>query len=69
MDLEDIIAVAVPDAVLVAHKDRAQDAKATANKVKKRARPKLNPCRVIIAVRAGTKASPSVRASRLSASS
>ena len=33
--LEDIIAVAMPDAVLVAHKDRAQDVKIAVNKLKK----------------------------------
>ena len=34
MGLEDIIAVAMPDAVLVAHKDRAQDVKIALKKLK-----------------------------------
>ena len=34
MGLEDIIAVAMPDAVLVAHKDRAQDVKIAVQKLK-----------------------------------
>ena len=34
--LEDIIAVAMPDAVLVAHKDRAQDVKIAVNKLKEK---------------------------------
>ena len=36
MGLEDIIAVAMPDAVLVAHKDRAQDVKIVVNKLKEK---------------------------------
>ena len=36
MGLEDIIAVAMPDAVLVAHKDRAQDVKIAVNKLKEK---------------------------------
>ena len=36
MGLEDIIAVAMPDAVLVAHKDRAQDVKIAVNKLKQK---------------------------------
>ena len=36
MGLEDIIAVAMPDAVLVAHKDRAQDLKIVVNKLKEK---------------------------------
>ena len=36
MGLEDIIAVAMPDAVLVAHKDRAQDVKVAVTKLKKK---------------------------------
>lgn len=36
MSLEDIIAVAMPDAVLVAHKDRAQDVKTAVNKLKEK---------------------------------
>ena len=34
--LEDIIAVAMPDAVLIAHKDRAQDVKIAVNKLKEK---------------------------------
>ena len=34
--LEDVIAVAMPDAVLVAHKDRAQDVKIAVNKLKEK---------------------------------
>ena len=36
MGLEDIIAVAMPDAVLIAHKDRAQDVKIAVNKLKEK---------------------------------
>jgi mannose-1-phosphate guanylyltransferase/mannose-6-phosphate isomerase len=36
MGLEDIIVVAMPDAVLVAHKDRAQDVKIAVNKLKEK---------------------------------
>ena len=36
MGLEDMIAVAMPDAVLVAHKDRAQDVKIAVNKLKEK---------------------------------
>ena len=36
MGLKDIIAVAMPDAVLVAHKDRAQDVKIVVNKLKEK---------------------------------
>ena len=36
MGLQDIIAVAMPDAVLVAHKDRAQDVKIAVNKLKEK---------------------------------
>ena len=36
MGLKDIIAVAMPDAVLVAHKDRAQDVKAAVTKLKEK---------------------------------
>ena len=36
MGLEDIIAVAMPDAVLVAHKDHAQDVKIAVNKLKEK---------------------------------
>ena len=36
MGLEDIIAVAMPDAVLIAHKDRAQDVKTVVNKLKEK---------------------------------
>ena len=36
MGLEDIIAVAMPDAVLVAHKDRVQDVKIAVNKLKEK---------------------------------
>ena len=36
MGLEDIIAVAMPDAVLIAHKDRAQDVKVAVNKLKEK---------------------------------
>ena len=36
MGLEDIIVVAMPDAVLVAHKDRAQDVKVAVNKLKEK---------------------------------
>ena len=36
MGLENIIAVAMPDAVLVAHKDRAQDVKIAVNKLKEK---------------------------------
>ena len=36
MGLEDIIAVAMPDAVLIAHKDRAQDVKIAVNKLREK---------------------------------
>ena len=36
LGLEDIIAVAMPDAVLIAHRDRAQDVKITVNKLKEK---------------------------------
>ena len=36
MGLEDVIAVVMPDAVLVAHKDRAQDVKIVVNKLKEK---------------------------------
>lgn len=36
LGLQDIIAVAMPDAVLIAHKDRAQDVKIAVNKLKEK---------------------------------
>ena len=62
--LKDIIAVAMPDAVLVAHKDRAQEVKQAVAALKAKAAPQAETCRATTAPGAGTKASSSARASR-----
>lgn len=62
LGLEDIIAIAMPDAVLVAHKNRTQDIKVVVATLKPRAWLRLKPFRRITGPRTGLRALLSVGA-------
>ncbi len=66
--LQNIVAVAMPDAVLIAHKDRAQDVKLAVETLKRAGRAQAEPFRATIAPGVGAKVWRSAPAFRSSAS-
>lgn len=64
IELEDIVVVAMPDAVLVAHKSRSQDVKIAVNELRRAGVQAETLPRVIIAPGVGSKAWSSARAFR-----